>query len=223
MTSAGTFPHRLTRIDDLTRPDHWYLTPDDACFFLGEYTARQGFAYSETNRLIINLKKPINRRGRPEWRYKEQAIQEAAVAFGNALGPIGFERLTFVPIPPSKAKDHPLYDDRLPRMLHAMTSDHRLDIRELILQTKSTEPVHGSDARPHPAEIEALYRIDESIAHPAPLVIALVDDLVTTGAHFRAACSVLSARFQASRLLGLFIARRAPNTADLEDFEGLDG
>jgi len=36
MTSAGTFPQRLTKIDDLVRPDHFYLTPADECYFLGE-------------------------------------------------------------------------------------------------------------------------------------------------------------------------------------------
>ena len=46
MTSASTFPLRLTKIDDLTRPDHSYLTAADDCYFLGEYTARKGFAFS---------------------------------------------------------------------------------------------------------------------------------------------------------------------------------
>ena len=39
-------PARLTKIDDLTRPDHYYLSSADECYCLGEYTARAGFAYS---------------------------------------------------------------------------------------------------------------------------------------------------------------------------------
>ena len=31
MMSDGTFPNRLSEADDLTRPDHWYLTEDDHC------------------------------------------------------------------------------------------------------------------------------------------------------------------------------------------------
>jgi hypothetical protein len=53
MTSASTFPLRLTKIDDLARPDHSYLTAADDCYFLGEYTARKGFAFGATNRLIL--------------------------------------------------------------------------------------------------------------------------------------------------------------------------
>ena len=86
MTSDVAFPDRLTEIDELTRPDHSWLTADDRCYFLGEYTARQGYAYSPTNDLILNFKKPPDRQGRPEWRYKELAIQRAATAFRLALG-----------------------------------------------------------------------------------------------------------------------------------------
>ena len=222
MTSAGTFAHRLTRIDDLTRSDHWYLTPEDECYFLGEYTARKGYAYSATNSLVLNFKKSMDRRDRPEWRYKEQAIARAADAFSGTLDSESLERLTFVPIPPSKARDHPLHDDRLTRMLRAMRNGPSLDIRELVVQTQSTDPVHDREVRPRPAEIEALYRIDEALSEPTPRIVALVDDLLTTGAHFRAAHSILSSRFPGCRILGLFIARRVPNTADLEDIEGTE-
>ena len=71
----------------------------------------------------------------------------------------------------------------------------------------------------HPDEIEARYPIDEALTKPVPHFIAVVDDILTTGAHFRASKSVLSARFPAAVVVGLFIARRVPNTSDLEDFD----
>jgi hypothetical protein len=85
MTSASTFPQRLTEIDDLTRPDHFYLMADDACYFLGEYTARKGFAFSPTNQLVLNFKKSLVKRGSQQWKYKEQAMGQAATAFRAAL------------------------------------------------------------------------------------------------------------------------------------------
>ena len=174
-----------------------------------------------TNHLIFNFKKPVDRRGRPEWRYKEQAIRAAARAFRHALHPEAFDRLTFVPIPPSKARGDPLYDDRLTRMLRNIRPAPLLDIRELVVQTQSTEAAHGRDVRPQPEEIASLYRLDEALTKPMPRIVALVDDLLTTGAHFRAAKSVVSARLPDVALIGLFIARRAPDTADLEDFDVL--
>ena len=222
MTSDGTFPRRLTKVDDLIRPDHRRLTDADICYFIGEYTASRGYSHSNTNNLILNFKKTMNRRGLPEWRYKDHAIQTAAAAFRRALAPKDLDRLTFVPIPPSKAKGDPLYDDRLTRMLGAIRPRPPLDIRELIVQTVSMDAVHARDVRPAPEQIQALYRIDETSAEPAPGIIAVVDDILTTGAHFRAAKSVLSIRFPGTAIIGLFIARRVPNTAAIEDFDDAD-
>lgn len=222
MTFSGTFPQRLTKVDDLIRPDHWHLTDADACYFIGEYTAYRGYAHSDTNRLIFNFKKTMDRRSRPEWRYKEQAIRTAAAAFRRTLNVEALDRLTFVPIPPSKAKGDPLYDDRLTRMLGAIRPSPPLDIRELIVQTASTDAVHARDARPAPEQIRTLYRIDETLTGPIHDTIAIVDDILTTRAHFRAAKSVLSARFPGAAMIGLFIARRVPNTAAVEDFDDAD-
>src|SRR5262245_44090882 len=114
MTSGGTFPpKRLTAIDELIRPDHSYLEANDECYFLWEYTARKGFGFSETNGLIHNFKKSMDRRGKPEWRYKDKAIKRAAAAFWQTANKPFLRTATLVPIPPSKAKSDPMYDDRI--------------------------------------------------------------------------------------------------------------
>ena len=104
MISNSTFPQRFTEVDNLTRQDHYYLTGDDVRYFIGEYTARKGYAYSATNQLILNFKKPMDRHRLPEWRYKGHAIRQAADAFRSALGSDALDRLTLVPSPLSKAK-----------------------------------------------------------------------------------------------------------------------
>ena len=213
---------RLTRIDGLTRPDHHYLTEADECYFIGEYTARRGYAYSRTNSLISNLKKSMDRRDRPEWHYKVLAIARAASAFRTALEPRELNLLTFVPIPPSKAREDPLHDDRLIQMLHAIRPHPPLDVRELIFQTRSTGAIHEQEVRPSPEEIAALYEVDPDLAQPVPSVIAIVDDILTTGAHFRAAKALLSSQFPGTDIIGLFIARRAPETVDPEDFDVIE-
>ena len=204
------FANRFTEIDELTRPDHYWLTDDDRCYFLGEYTARQGYAYSPTNQLIWNFKKTPDRRGRPEWRYKERSIRQTAAAFRHALGE-NPPPLVFVPVPPSKVRGDPLHDDRVTRMLRAIWSDQTPDVREMIVQSQSTDAAHESSHRPTPTEIEARYQVDETLAIPAPESVAIVDDVLTTGAHFRAASSLLTARFPGVQILGLFLARRVPD------------
>ena len=198
----------FTAVDDLLRPLYAHLAATDQCYFLREYTSGRGFTHSETNRLILNLKKSPDRRGRPEWHYKEQAIQQVAREFRASLNLQRLRAATLVPMPPSKHRDDPLYDDRMLRVLHAMDEEHQLDIRELLLLVASTEPAHATIARPSIEELVANLAIDEDCAEPPPTTIALVDDVLTTGAHFVAAKRVLTTRFPGVSVRGLFVARR---------------
>lgn len=221
MTSDGTsFPERLTRIDELTRGDHSYLTEDDECLFFGDYTARKGFAHSATNNLILNFKKPLKHRNKPGWHYKARAITQVAGAFSKSLG-ADLAKLTLVPVPPSKIKSDPEYDDRLMSMLNLMKApkDGSLDVRELIKQTKGMPAAHDSENRPPPAEWEKVYEIDEKFIKPDPSWIGITDDLLVTGSRFRAISNVLKTRFPKARITGLFIARRVPEAIDWSEFD----
>lgn len=213
--SSGTFPSNLTAIDTLTRPDHSYLTDGDNCFFLGEYTARKGYSHSDTNSLIFNIKKPMDRRGTPEWRWKDRAIARAALAFQNAIPSEWIRDCAFVPIPPSKAKCDPLYDDRIKQVLERIGP--QLDVRELVVQAQSTAAAHESDARPGPMDIRNRYQINPILCDPEPQTLVLCDDVLTTGAHFKAAQWLLNERFPNASCVGIFIARRVPETIDFSD------
>ena len=219
MTSASAFPRQLTKIDDLTRPDHSYLAAADVCYFLGEYTARKGYAFSDTNHLIFNLKKGMERQGRPEWPYKGRAIQTVAEALRAALNDRTRQTTAFVPVPPSKAKGDPLYDDRVVQVLRGIWPGQTTDVRELILQPQSSDAAHDREQRPRPAELEARYVLARGQLRPKPQILAVVDDLITTGAHFVAMRNMLRREFPDIPIMGIFIARRVPEAADVEDFE----
>lgn len=210
---------RLTKIDDLTRRDHRHLTPEDRCFFLGEYTARTGYAFSETNNLILNFKKSPARRGLPEWRHKDAAICKVAEMFRDALPEDWLTTVTLVPIPPSKTKGDPLYDDRMLRMLQTLGHGLEVDIRELVLQCENMGAAHNSDDRPSPQDLVRSYGINEMVAEPPPTEVALFDDLLTTGAHFKAAQAMIENHYPGVPTVGIFIARRVPRTVDVEDIE----
>ena len=182
--------------------------------FIGEYTSGGGPKYSQTNQLIINLKKPMNRRGLYEWRYKESAISTAAVAIRNVFREEYLGRWTFVPVPPSKARSHPDYDDRMTQVLRSIRHHPPIDLRELIVQVESTKAAHETEDRPRPEQIEAGYIVDEHLTEPRPNGLMVVDDVLTTGAHFKAAQAVLSRRFPKVPIVGLFIARRAVTIDD---------
>ena len=212
---------RLQKIDDLVRGDYYYLTADDQCYYWGEYTARKPFSFSETNDLILNFKKSPAKKGRAEWRHKGIAIQKAAGIFRGALKAEAFSQNTLVPIPPSKAKDHPEYDDRLLQMLALAGQGRNADIRELVVQTQTIEAAHGADVRPTPDDLCEVYEIDEELASPAPKAIFVFDDVLTTGCHFKAMQRVLNQRFADVPVVGFFIARRVPESSAIEDFDAL--
>ena len=223
MTTSGdtSFPSRLTKIDELTRGNHHHLDAGDECLFFGDYTARKDWSYSATNKLILNFKKPVSRRGKPEWRYKAQAVSAVANAFSTNIGK-AFGAITLVPVPPSKLKTDPEYDDRMMDMLRALRAPGGMvpDVRELVVQTIPMPAAHETANRPPPGEWEKVYAVDEILAKPDPQWIGIIDDLLVTGCRFRAMSSVLRRRFPTARITGLFIARRVPEAIDLSALFG---
>lgn len=192
---------RLSKVDALilASQDHYYLDQDDQCYFVGEYTARRGYKFSDTNQLIYNLKKSPLLKGTNQWYWKEQAMVRAGRILRAVLtlGPneAALRRSVLVPIPPSKIAGDPLYDDRMLCVLRELGRGLGLDIRELVLQRESTLAAHERDDRPNPHEIAENYYVNDACRLPDPNSILVFDDLLTSGSHFKAMKSVLSAEF----------------------------
>lgn len=213
---------RLTQIDELIRGQHYHLDAGDLCYFFGEYTARQHAAYSETNQLIMNLKKGNERRGLQDYHYKGAAINRVAQMITSTIGNIS--DFTFVPVPPSKCRADVAYDDRMTAILRtAQTMNPSLDFRELVLQNQSTAASHTSTAsRPTPDEIMANYSLDASLLAGIRRNIVIFDDVLTAGSHFKAMKQFLRQHLPEASILGLFVARTAreadvTSLFDLED------
>ena len=211
---------RLTKIDELTRPDHHHLDGDDSCFFFGEYTARKGFRHSETNQLIWNLKKGNDKRGSYEYRFKGQAIQQVANLITQTIG--NLYDYTFVPVPPSKCSTDPAYDDRIAEILRVCYQrDNKLQFRELVTQRFSMEASHSSVIRPTPAQIAANYQFDQTLTTGIRNTIVIFDDVLTAGSHFKAMKDTIRHHLPNVGIMGLFVARTA-RESDLIDFEDLN-
>lgn len=108
-------PERLTRVGELESVDHFHLPKEAICYFWGEYTSyehTQGLKwnYSETNRLISNLKKKIGVATAAELQYKAVAVDRVAKAFSLFWRWSEFHekhRVVLIPMPPSKPKSDP--------------------------------------------------------------------------------------------------------------------
>jgi predicted amidophosphoribosyltransferase len=152
-----------------------------------------------------------------EYRYKRQAIARCGVWLGGAINHDWLNGATLVPVPPSKAVGDPEYDDRVSQICRSIPATFALDVRELVTQRTSLRAAHETEyARPTVEELLAEYEINEALADPSPRRIAIVDDVLTAGTHFRAMHMMLSNRSPGVPIVGMFIARRVfPN--DLTD------
>lgn len=231
-----TMPPRLTIVGDLERPDHYHLPTDATCYFWGEYTPyehTQGkkWDYSPTNRLIANFKKKMDRRGRSEWQYKVLAIAQVARKFAASWKWDELHaqhRVALIPIPPSKARNDPMYDPRMMDMLTQLAgyAAQPLDIRDCLSFSGAHAASHETQDRPSPDDLYAALALDPATGRlgQSPGAIFLFDDMLTSGAHYQAVTRKLAEVFPNVPVVGNFIARRIlPNPfANLDDLTAID-
>jgi len=204
---------RLQQIDDTNRRDHYYLTPEDECYFLYEYTAAAGWQHGTTNQLIHNLKK---KKGDGGFHYKPAAIARCSQDFSATIAEPWLSNSVLIPIPPSKIKADPGHDDRISQICRGIRKPGPPDVRELIEQIKSTEAFHEGQ-RLKPNELRANYSFNEAHLNNFPASVGVVDDLLTTGSHYRAVKDMILERAPNCRVVGFFVARRAIPSA-FEEF-----
>lgn len=203
-------PIKLQKIDESLLPEHSCIETTDRCYFVGEYASGRGFNHSEMNQVINNFKKPMDRKELPEWYYKEQAILKIAYWIASTTSWDKLKTGTWVPMPPSKAKSDPNFDDRLWKVLLKMKEiEKSLDIRELLLAKSSREAAHNNPGALRPKVQDHLknFTIDESQKSPKPRAIILFDDIITSGAHFKAAQMTIQKELPDVPIIGLFVAR----------------
>lgn len=231
MTPPAAMPDRWSVIGDLERPDHYYLPPSATCVFWGEYTPYehtdgQKWNFSPTNQLISNFKKKMDRRGQQDWPWKARAVGTVGQAFARMFNwdDPTLANAAFIPMPPSKARTDPMYDSRILDAMNIMrvASRRQLDIRDCLSFDGTHGASHESDERPSPAQLYEAMTFDpvQGRVTDQPNIILLVDDMLTTGAHFVAASRKLAEAFPGVEVVGVFIARRrVPNPFD--DFDEL--
>ena len=163
----------------------------------------------------------MDRRTQPGWDYKRRAVEKAGRQMRealDALNPKWLSIATLVPMPPSRIKSDPMYDDRLMQLIRVLGAGLQLDIREMIVQRDSTQAAHSVETRPRIDELCDNYMIEDSLVDPPPRVIGVIDDVLTTGSHFKAAQRLLRRRFPSVMIYGIFVARRVPHLGDTVDF-----
>lgn len=203
----------IKTLEEENLSDCYYLEKGDVCFYFGDYTPRGGYDCSDVNRLIANLKKGIDRKDRGDYKYKDLAIEQCVSMVKSVLNDVleqTKDPIVIIPIPPSKSKEHQLYDDRMLRIAtQASLNEERINVIEFVEQIHSTDAFHLSESsRPTPNQLQNNYRILKQIPQNSEVVL-IFDDVLTTGSHFKAIKNLLLEQYPylEGKIYGLFIAK----------------
>jgi predicted amidophosphoribosyltransferase len=162
------------------------------------------------NQLIYNFKKePVKKTNSQEWYWKEKAISDVAALLESSDLWHVLKNCLWVPMPSSKLKTDENYDDRLMDVLRLLQKkEPKLDIRELlsIKAGRSQAHVPGSK-RPSLSEHQENLIFDSSKKSPVPKTIIIFDDVITTGASFKAVKLILQDEYPGISIAGIFVAR----------------
>ncbi len=173
--------------------------------------------------LLYNFKKPMYKKPNPlEWRHKEKAIREIADIFKNSVfDKFNNKQTIVIPIPPSKIVEHDGHDDRVVQLLKiALKENIKVTYRDdILIQTESYPASHENDGnRISKEKLESIYEIKLDALDLNIEQIIIFDDVITSGAHFRAVCNKLEQglgdKFQEYDIKGLFIGRKIHEESD---------
>jgi len=196
----------LLQIDDLTRPDHSLICPTDTCYYIREYTSREGYQASVDNQLVFNLKCPLGASSGRLY-YKEMAVRQAAMDIADSLDGLQVGGVVFVPLPPSKCSGSPLHDPRVRDMLRKAETQIGIRVVEALSTTVDREAAHVNDERPTVDEVAASLHISSFDWTDARTVV-IFDDVLVTGTQFKAAVQVLQPHNPNAEFIGMFWVRR---------------
>lgn len=180
-------------------------------YYARTYTPGAGYQHSETNNLINNLKRPVDRPDN-QLAYKRQSIDRFATELTEFIKRVlkPGRKVFLIPTPPSKTKDHKEYDNRVDQVATKVAANiSEVILFPIVVGSLDLEATHESQAS---RETEAILKsliIDQNLVkeYEKGVTIAILDDVLTSGAHFSAMRQLLLSIFPNSRIIGLFWAR----------------
>jgi len=196
-------PSLWKRLDVVESPPV-YLGEEDICVYARDYVARGGWAASVANNLMNNFKKEPSKRGTIEWEYKIQAVNQLADELSGIL-PQGAIICT---IPTSQPRGSEEYDPRFDMLVERLkTLRPDIKIEEPITCRQGGTPAHHGGTRT-PSILKGNFEWS-GFAGSAPETIFQIDDVLTTGGHFRACKEMIAEHCPDTKVVGLFFCKTA--------------
>ena len=174
-----------------------------SAFIAREYKSQLGYGGSRTNRLILNFKKSPLKEGTREWQYRAEAIKMFAREIEKLFKPKSTAAITA--IPSSKPRAHPEYDNRFENLFQELLKtrpqlniEWPVEIRKMIPSSH-----HGGTRDPDDIKRNYIWKGFKS----SPERLGILDDVLTTGAYFRAMSDFLKDNGYKGQIIGIFWSR----------------
>ncbi len=199
-----------TRIDVRMAYGVSNLDPEDNCFYLMEYT-KGGWDKSDANQKIANFKKDMDRKNKKEWWYKGEAIRNFSDDLSGFLIGSAFTRRTtlLVAMPTSNMRSSKDYDDRIIQTLQLVNAKTGLRCIDPFDPIRDAPASHLGGTRDPEVIRRNLVLNSSAEALKDFEVCLLVDDVITSGAHYVACRTMVEERFPHLQVAGLFWAKTA--------------
>lgn len=155
------------------------------------------------------FKTPLLYRGDVErWACREATILWFAYAMHGFFETLSDKKLVLIAMPTSKPRDSALFNDRIDESLRALQNLGKYDVRFCIDRTCAQMPVFHGGFRNVKKIMQTSYIHDER-GIPQDSEVFLVDDVIVTGAHFKAYKTMVAQHYGIceARIKGLFLAR----------------
>jgi hypothetical protein len=180
-----------------------HLNSDDDCYYAKDYYSGTGYQGGEVNNDILNFKKAPNLPGQ---NYRTEAIYKFAIEASVLIDCESKKTYAVTAIPSSKSKSDPLYTKRFEDFFSELSKIRPcLDVIWPVSSKITITPAHIGGYR-NPKNIEENYQFD-GFKENAPDFILVFDDVLTSGAHFRAFKDFLIKSGYSGKVYGVFWAK----------------
>jgi predicted amidophosphoribosyltransferase len=156
------------------------------------------------NTAVQNLKKKPTERGKPDYKYKAEEIKSFACKILKIVVK-DKEKTIFCSMPTSNPRHDSEYDSRLDDIVDTIgKSGFRAENN--LKTKKKTDPLHQKRGVRDPEQIKKNTEFTR-FHEPVPSTIFLVDDVITSGAHYKACNELIKAQYPKAKIVGLFLAK----------------
>lgn len=191
------------KVDQVLINNIQHLNANDNCYYAKDYVPGVGYQGSIVNDDILNFKKAP---GSPGQQHRARAVNKFAVEVSTILNCDQGRKFYVTAVPSSKNKHDPMYDRRFEDLFEELKKfSPCIEVVWPVVAINSVQASHHSGSR-DPDVLKQNYNYS-GFAGIEPESLIVFDDVLTSGAHFRAYKDFIIESGYQGKVFGVFWAK----------------